>query len=301
MRNRNFSNNDSKPSETKAAAAQAFEQDRAAGITSVRVSSGIRVLDEGLDGGFQKSPGELVIFSGFEKQRKTTTIMNVLLNMYKSGLTEPTVWVCNEGSVSRIQALGDLWAMEATRLARQRNVGYITNGVYTVASFSRYEVLTREYTGTMNDVVQEAYEFIKALPIRMYFAGHKDGNSRDFFGVMARVASDIEFHGATQVIIDNFQGWKDSSETDYEVMNRVVPPIDDLAARYGALVLAVSQYSREGKIRGGNDASSRANLVIGTEYDPSMPTTLTLESKFARNRGYFKINVDLIPSCGLII
>jgi hypothetical protein len=274
-----------------------------AGETGRRISSGIPQLDLSLDGGFQFDPGELVVVSGFEKQRKTTLINNIVLNAFrKKEIDCSMVWVCNEGSVSSEQATADLWAMEATRLALIRDQKWRhPSGELKPFHFTRNQMMTQNFTGPVTESIEEAFEWVTNLPIRMYFAGLDDGNSRDFQGVLAKTAADIEFNDAKIVVMDNLQGWRESHEKDYEVMMRVVPPIDDLAAKYKVLLFAVSQYNTGGTSRGGNDISGKANLGIGTVYDQdNTPDRLGIESRFVRNRPSFKIDVPIIPSCGLI-
>jgi len=283
------------------AAGEKYKKQKEDGKVGHRISTGILAIDTAFGGGVQKNPGELVIVSGFEKQRKTSFTNTLMINMLRNHDQGALAWVCNEGSVDRVHALGDLWAMEASRLAIVERVGTSHNGEFVPFSFSRYDVLTNDYSGSIGDIIDRAYEYITTLPIRMYFAGMDDGDSLEFQGVMAKVAADIEFNGVEQVIIDNFQGWRISGESDYDVMNRVVPPVDNLVSRYGILTIAISQYSRDGKLRGGGGAEGRASMVVGTEYNQQeTPSILQLEYKYARSRPYFKVETNIVPACGLL-
>lgn len=278
-----------------------------------KASTMIPVLDEKLGGGFRINPGELVVFSGKEKQRKTTILKNIISSWHRGGLEGGTAWICNEQSTDSVYLLGELWALEATRLCLERGLTFrdpmdqTRELGWTLSADDVMDIngFSEKFQGRIPQVfqsIQDAYELVGTWNLRFYCAGLDDGNAMDAEAVCARVRTDIEFNGVTRVVVDNFQGWLQSTEKAYDVMVRTVPLVDAFTGTYHCLVIGLSQKSRNDQIMGGGGIEGRAQLVVDMAYDEvDSPNIVTMKRTYGRNRGYFKVEVRIDPKSGLIV
>lgn len=285
-----------------------FLEAKAQGKVGQRLPTMIPRLDRYLGGGLRIEPGELVGIAGFEKQRKTSLVRALIASWHWANAPGPTVWVCNEESVGTYDLMSDLWAQEATRLSLQRGLYFEANGQRLPRTFSRDDVMTRDWDSAFADAVKQAYQIITGWDIRIYGSALDEGNAMDFSSVMAQVRADIEFNGAKRVVLDNLQGWREGAEGDYDAMNRVVPGVAALVGNYHILTVALSQYTRDGKIRGSGGFEGRTNLILGTKYDekaePDAHNLMVMEIKkqYGRDRPYFHIeDLKIEPRSGLIV
>ena len=300
-----LANNSSKSYDpSQRAVIEEFDRRQREGQMGTFVPTGIHELDGKLGGGLLYDPGELVIISGREKQRKTTLAINMLMNMLWSKHINGFVWVSNEGSYDRVQAFADMWAMAATRISLERGLSFsLKDGTNIPRVFTRDNLMygLDKIHGSFLTAVMDARAEISQYHISYYFAGHDEGNSHDFEGTMARVRAELEFNDMKVVVLDNMQGWAESGEKDYDTIMRVLPPIDILTAQHHALTIALSQLSAEGRLRGGTNTAARANLVMSTAYNgQETPDMITVKNEYARKRGFFELNVAIDRSSGLI-
>lgn len=297
------------------AAFSRYEEDKEHGRLGRRIPTLIPLFDKGLGGGLRVDPGELVVLSGREKQRKTTLLLNIVAAWHTQGLDGATVWICNEQSMNTSDLIGHLWALEATREAFKRGLTYTAaTGGRKPWTFSKDQILEfhkdqDNYHGELLEVTQVARALVESWNIRFYCAAVNNGNAMDAESVFALARTDVEYKGAKRVVVDNLQGFRKSDESDYEVMNRVVPMVDAFPGTYGCLTIALSQLSRTkaewsggNQIKGGGGLEGRANLIIETSYDDEKATGIMgVKRTWGRNRLFFNYDLAIEPNSGLII
>jgi len=278
-----------------------FEKRKAENVMGRNVSVGHDVLDTNLGGGLQKDPGELVIISGGAKNRKTSCVSNFIAAFNAANVKGGWAWITNEHSLDSIQVMGNWWAQEATRFAIQRGVMYRDGGTSKQFSFSRDDVLMRDHYGDAGQCVKDARDLIESWNVRVYCLGFDDGNSGDAEGVIAKIKADIEYGGIEHVVVDNFQGWRKSAESEHDVMLRTAPLVSEITGYYKVLTIAISQYNdKSQRLLGGGNLEGMSNLILATKYDgKTNPNFMEIELAYGRTRPYFKTTVRIDPKSGL--
>jgi len=88
------------------------------------------------------------------------------------------------------------------------------------------------------------------LPIYLYARPMDQGGTGDLATALGWARLDCETRGVKLVVIDNLQSYREQGQTDYELMNWVVPPVTSLQSDYGLALFIISQESAEGNVRG---------------------------------------------------
>lgn len=242
-----------------------------------------------------------------------TTLLRNWIAAWCRDLKTGTIYICNEESVTAVQIFLDFVAQEATRIALREGLQrrYIDDsGVerQVPMSFTRQIIANDTYKDPdAAAAAHQAFELVENWPLRIYTAGLNEGNAGDYNAVLALARSAVEFQNVKQVACDNMQGWRTGEEDDYAAMTRTVPGVGAFTGVYNCLTVALSQYSRQGLVRGGGGLEGRVNVLLGTKYDEKeapdrqgfMPLEVVL--KAGRTRAYFSIKLKVEPRSGLIV
>lgn len=257
------------------------------------VRFGLSHLDRALYG-IDVDNGELVMIQAPEKARKTTTVMNIVMNYMTADLPleKPITIMDTLESGSPPDKVADKFiVMLAAEYIMAR--GH-TQADYCVAcdnpdckhlsmnvKWLRYQV--------RNPLQKEAIDFAREefskWPLTIYGAPIDMGNTRDLYwasgmGADGRWYRLMKERGAKIFISDHLQQYAflDGTQSDYEKQIRAVDSLGAFVATHKAVVFALSQISltsiREansgsGKwtASGGRKAAQEAVSILSTHYD----------------------------------
>lgn len=241
--------------------------------------------------------GELIVVQGPEKNRKTTFVANVIMNIMEGDKPKdkPVINIDSLESGMRPSKYKDvLVSMMATRfLIREK--GHVPHGVCPVCNspecvelkitpkFLRYMERTPAQMEALNWAIDRMYLW----KVLVHGAKIKEGNTRNlqeaYLGdkkSKARWLRMYEEFGMQILVVDHGQQYAFRDEpTDYEKQIRAVSAVGDFVSQYGVAAFFVSQVSltslraqrSSGKgvltAAGGAKAAQEANTVFTTTYD----------------------------------
>lgn len=253
---------------------------------------GIEPIDQatyGID-----SNGELIIFQGPEKERKSTVVANIICNYmtFPKLKDKPTTNIDSLESGMNPEKYRDfIIGIIASRLLIEQ--GHSPSGQCNACSggtcrelgitpkFLRYNVRSKKQLA----VIDTAKEIIYEWPLLIHGASINRGNTRNLGDaitgtkdIKARWRHLIDTYGMKVLVIDHVQQYmfKDA-ESDYEKQVRAIGEIGSFIAQHNVACLLISQVSlgsiREsrttgGKLMaaGGSKAAQEANTVFSVSY-----------------------------------
>ena len=275
---------------------------------------GIKPIDMalyGIDGS-----GELIIVQGEEKNRKTTFLINVIINFmtWPKLKQKPVTNIDTLESGMRpgkyrdtiISNLATRFLMEQGHRAHTRcpacdDTTCRELGIHP--KFLKYNTRTRAQ--------QEAIGYAKAVmdtwPLLIHGASIKQGNTRNLHEAAVGIKNQqarwhrlIEEYGLQILVIDHGQQYAFADEpTDYEKQIRAVSAAGDFVSQYGVACFFLSQVSltsvREvkqsgGKLiaAGGTKATQEGNTVFSVKYK-SGSGVAKLQIEESRDAGTFSV------------
>jgi hypothetical protein len=285
------------------------------------VPYGIEPLDRALYG-IDVLNGELIVILGPHKMRKTTFVMNVLVNIMlneRPKVKPYTVVDSLESSANPKRYRDSLLSIVATRYLLEQGHNAknfcpaceepVCRHMGITPDFLRYNSRTR----LQQQAIHYAIETMMGWPLDIYGANPFQGDTRSIDslrGPNSRWVRLIQEKGAKLFVDDHvqqFQG-QNPQATDYEKQIMAIGAVGDVVAQWSIACLMLSQVSLtsmkekqkgEGKLTasGGNKAAQEANVVYSTAYVPgSGRVGITIEE--SRKSGTFSLIQPLEDSSG---
>lgn len=288
------------------------------------VPYGIRVLDKNFYGIGVDRGGELVLLIAEEKNRKTTLVINIIINVN----TDPYIkhrpaWVIDtlESGMNEDRYTDAMIVNLASRHLIAKGHVPLSRGFCKACGKPQCQelVLTPEYihyhnlTSKQAEVVTQAEEEIMTWPVKVYGAALDRGDTRNLPAAVDLQREQyqqsrwlrLRDEGYDIFITDHVQQYRFGIEhqTDYEKMIRSMNRFGDFVASTGAVVFAVSQVSltsiREAKsggkltASGGRKGHQEATKIISTDYEPeSGSIKLNIEGSRVSGLGFSEVPLD---------
>ena len=296
---------------------------------------GINIIDQ-VTYGIDFHNGGLVVWQGEEKNRKTTTVLNIVRSILMSGRW-PDGWrialdVAESGMPPKkcrdmliAQVATDIlirwhwlgcdyqldWTLRqplpdrpADELIDVKNLGIDTK-------FLTY----RKRTETQQAAITQAIDIIARWPLDIFGPSRDAGQTRSISISPQRWQHCIEERGARLIVYDHVQQMNTNGNGgDYDKLERVVPLIADVVVKNPGLVFfAVSQVSmgsvREAKSglgnvtsRGGKKLQEEANDVFVVKYkDDGTTQKCVIELMESRSSPTVKVVQGIEPASGLFV
>lgn len=257
------------------------------------ISTGISFLDKALHGILRY--GDLWVWMGAQKNRKTTLWLNIIKNIQQYALSknqEPIlcVWDSLESGMTPARVKDTLVSMMATEYLIS-NVGHTPKrcpvchaeecrAIGISPEFLRYHNRTSEQQKAIDWAIAQMYNW----RIKLYGAATTEGNTRNLEATMKANVNRWwwlrEVFGAELFFIDHIQQYSFSTEmTDYEKQYKAVQAVGDFVAQSKASAAMLSQISvgswkmsQSGDTNpwaaGGFKAQQEANVIGFGEYKP---------------------------------
>jgi hypothetical protein len=286
---------------------------------------GIGPLDKALYG--IDPEGELVVVQGEQKNRKTTFVANVIMNIcsWDKADDKPTINIDTLESGMRPKKYRDmLISMAASRFLVQQ--GHRVHQACPACDTAecRELIISPKFlkyntrTALQRQAIEYALDVMQWWPVLIHGASVVQGNTRSLQEAAlgykkdkARWLSLVEDFGVRIIVVDHIQqyAFTDGTTTDYEKQIRAVAAISDFSSQHGVAFIALSQVSltslRESRdngakltAAGGAKAAQEANTVLSTSYkDGSGVMKIKIEE--SRDAGSFSIwqNMDDTSGC----
>lgn len=287
---------------------------------------GIRPLDLALYG-IDIINGEVLVFQGPPKRRKTTAVVNIIINFMTQANPEfiPTTVIDTlESGMNEKRYRDTILCNLATRYLLRDGHKYKEGCAACGGARCLHLGLTPDYlryntrTTVQSHALEEAMDTMSSWPLLLYSANKQAGNTRDLVSTMlppekglSRWEYLIEEFGARVLISDHLQQYiipSGNKLSDYEKQIMVVEESSRIVAQYKAVLFLLSQVSltsqREaaagtGKYTamGGQKAEAEATSVFSVDYAPgSGRMTITLEE--SRKYQSFSVYQTLEDSSG---
>lgn len=252
------------------------------------VPYGIEMLDKALYG-VDIVNGELIMVLGEEKRRKTTFVVNVLINMFmgKKPKEKPLVLIDTLESSMRPRRYRDtlianLASRSILRLGHRPGEycpicrDAVCKELKLTPEFLRF----RQRTQTQEMAIAQAMEEMYAWPLMLYGPGIGEGHTRNLTSARDRWTKHIQEDGAKIIVSDHVQQYSfgEGIVSDYEKQIRAVAEIGEVVGEHAVAFFLISQVSltsiREaasgtGSIgaAGGRKGQQEANTVFLVGYE----------------------------------
>lgn len=268
---------------------------------------GIKPLDKAL-WGIDTSSGEMNLLLGPEKQRKTTFIMNVIVNIFKNKNPNVNVRVVLDSLESGsppernrdtlISILASQMLMEIGHVPTSHGRCPVCNSEQCKElRFSPEFLKFVSRSHQQRDVIDKAKQEMNSWNLNLYGASHIQGTTRDLKTSDQRWRY-LSEKGYNIFVIDHVQQYNISeTATDYEKQLRAVSAVGSFVAETNSVVFLLSQVSLwsqrdQGGIgltaSGGKKGHQEANSILSTKYeDNSGYVKITLEE--SRKSGGFSM------------
>ncbi len=260
------------------------------------VPYGIKVLDKAFYGIGVDRGGELVLLIAEEKNRKTTLMINILINvMTNPNISNKPGWVIDtlESGMNEARYTDAVITNLASRYLMQQGHLPLSRGQCPACATSQCKelVLTPEYiyyfklSKAQKEAMQRAEAVAETWKVNIFDAALDQGDTRNLTGAVNMTNPDrsrwskLRDQGYDIFVTDHLQQYRFGIEhqTDYEKMVRSMNAMGDFVASTGAVVFSVSQVSltsiRESKgggkltASGGRKGHQEATKIISTHYE----------------------------------
>ena len=285
---------------------------------------GIRPFDMALYG-MDTANGELLLIQGPEKQRKTTAVINIVVNYMtsdKPAVKPVTVIDTLESGMRPARYRDQLISNLVTRLLLTQGHRYreacpvcgtpVCRELGITPDFLRFNTRTAVQKAT----IDEAIEIMRAWPLRIYGASPTEGDARNLqvsvSGKEARWTRLVNEYGAKVFVTDHIQQYTFPDEpADYEKQLRSISAVSNVVAQQSIVCLMLSQVSltsqREasagtGKYyaAGGRKAAAEATSIFSVNYESgSGKMCITLED--SRKASSFSVWLELEDASGAFL
>jgi hypothetical protein len=294
------------------------------------VPYGVPILDKNLYGVGVDRGGELILFIGEEKMRKTTLVINILINIMTNNkvFMKPfTVIDTLESGMPPEKYVDNMTANLASRYLLATGHSPISSGYCKAcenrqckelrldAKYLYYMGLTKE----QKFAVERARDTMRGWPIELYGTSFDKGDTRnlekasgfngtswelEIAGKKPRWIDAIE-RGMRLLVVDHAQqfSFMEGFVNDYEKLVRVVAALGDVVGKYEVVNFLVSQISlssiREAKAggkltaSGGRKPHQEANAIVSTGYqEGSGIMKVSLEGSRESGTGFEEYSIE---------
>lgn len=281
------------------------------------VPLGLGVIDAAI-WGLNMIDGDLILIIGEEKNRKSTLLYNILINIMMNKLPETKPKVCFdtlEPGVPPKRVRDLLLCNVATRLLLE--IGHKQAGACSICGGSKCkqiglspEVLRfRKLTDEQNAVISAARMETNKWPLRIYGPAEEEGQTKNIQKANQRWRELVD-EGCQIIMSDHLQQY-DIPGNEYERQAQALGFINVLVAEMKIAFLAVSQVSltsiREAKqgigvldATGGRKAAQDCNIEFTVHYHPSIQS-IEVEITRTRRSGQTQAMIPIERESGAII
>lgn len=286
------------------------------------VPYGIRILDKNFFGIDPLRNGELVLIIAEEKNRKTTLMINIIINVcINKNVVRPRKWVIDtlESGMNEARYTDQMIVNLASRYLIDTGHKPISAGFCPACGSRECKelVLKPEYlslfklTPQQKKSVERAEEEMMTWPVMIFDASLEKGDTRnlpaavDMSDAHSRWRILAEEKGYDTFVSDHLQQYRFGFETqtDYEKMLRAMNAHGDFVASTGTVVFDISQVSltsiREAKsggkltASGGRKGHQEATKVIASSYEnDSGKVGISIESSRVSSVGFGEYLID---------
>lgn len=279
------------------------------------VPYGIRPIDNALYG-MDVINGETILWQGAEKNRKTTGVINILINLMlsKKPIVKPGVSIDTlESGMNPRRYRDTMIANLATRYLLGRGHRYKEHCPVCNSSTCQQLGLTPEFlrfrprSPQQKEAIEYALDTMRSWPIVIYGANPKEGNTRSLASAVqgvnkmkARWKRLIDEAGIKIFVVDHIQQYMFEKElSDYEKQLRTVAAMSDLVAQESIVAFMLSQVSltsrRDAAVgigdltaSGGAKAAAEASTIFTVSYT-SGSSKMAIHLQNSRRTGSFTV------------
>lgn len=284
------------------------------------VRYGIKALDKALYG-INTTTGELNVILGPEKQRKTTLLLNILLNIQQDPRLDDTtrpgfVLDTLESGMNPERVRDSLVSMMATKKMMLDGHRYMErcpacdNAKCGILGISPEFLMYNNRSKHQQEAIDWAFEEMRKWRLHIYGAALRQGNTRSMKVATPRW-TDLVKEGYKIFASDHIQqySFSDASfESDYEKQIQGVSRIAEFVAQNNTAFFLLSQVSLTSqraaqsgtdRIRasGGQKGAQEANTILATEYTPGSGR-MTIKLMDSRKAGRLDTSVELEDASG---
>lgn len=264
------------------------------------VSYGIAPIDA-LTYGMDMYNGEMNVLLGQEKNRKTTFLINILINV----MTNRTRKARPAWAVDSLESGMNAKKYRDTIIANLATRFLMADG-HTVGTFCprcnadtcREIGLNHKYmryfkrTPAQQQAIRLAFDEMMQWPLLIYDAHPERGDTRDLDKAQARWRWLKEKYPELIISVDHLQQYsingKGGEATDYEKQIKVVSVCADFVAQTGAVQHVLSQVSL-GSVRDARSGNGQVNAAGGTKSQQEGNNVFQVTYK--SGSGYMKIGI----------
>lgn len=284
------------------------------------VPYGIKPLDKALYG-LNVVTGETILIMGQQKMRKTTFLLNIIIN-YMLRMDDPPVTSIDslESGMPQSRVRDTMIANLATRYLLHKRHKYKEacpvcgtdkcKELGLSPEFLMFNTRSKTQAHAIEWAKERMYQWKKKLFI--FDASPKRGNTRSLSKAIGERWLDLVENFGVQVLVsDHIQQYSFPSSgfiTDYEKQVQSVAAASDIIAKYGVVAFLLSQVSLKsvrdarqglGKVNasGGNKGAAEANVVFKVDYEQNSGEML-INLQESRKAGAFSIWQPLEDSSG---
>lgn len=254
------------------------------------IKYGVPVLDMHLRG-VHDNIGELILFIGEEKRRKTTLVVNLVINLmqseYNNRRLKTVIETLESGMPPDTYADTIITNMASRYLMRK---GHKPHGACPLCQgkCSQLEInvdflYLNKRSKEQKEALQYALDTTHSWPIKYYGPSSQEGDSRNLYSVFdpdgGRLTELVEDGEIELLVVDHSQqydiGIQDA--TIYDIQSKVIKAAGTFTAKYKTVTWLISQVSLSslkefksgGKIRskGGKEGHEESNAIVSTSYD----------------------------------
>lgn len=279
------------------------------------VPYGIPPIDKALYG-MDVVNGETILWQGAEKNRKTTGVVNVIINLMlaKRPVVKPGVAIDTlESGMNPRRYRDTMIGNLATRYLLSNGHRYKEFCPVCNDASCRQMGITPEFlrfrprSSAQKDAIEYARDTMRSWPIAIYGANPKEGNTRSLRAavqgeksIKARWARLIDEAGVKIFVVDHIQQYMFERElSDYEKQIRTVAAMSDVVAQKSIVAFILSQVSltsrRDAAVgvgdltaAGGAKAAAEASTIFTVSY-ASGSSKMAIHLQNSRRTGSFTV------------
>jgi hypothetical protein len=281
---------------------------------------GIPFLDKRLFG-INTVDGELILIIGEEKQRKTTLVINTIVNIMtaeKPEVKPHTVIDTLESGMppgrytdQLVSNLASRYLMEIDHIPASMGKCQVCGDFCKELRLSPEHLNYLPLSSQQRVAVTKAVAHMKEWPVDIWGAGMNQGDTRNLKNTVGDLDQEsrwiwsAENKGSKIFVIDHVQQYRfdDIVNSDYEKLIRAVNSIGSFVAAYKTAVFLVSQISMwsmreakaggKAKASGGKKPHEEANVIIKSSYeDNSGQLGVSLEDSRKSGSGFQHLIID---------
>ena len=249
---------------------------------------GVDAFDKAIYG-MNRVTGEFILVQSQEKNRKTTFVINTIINMMMHDPNRRPMTVIDvlESAMNTrtyrdaiLVNLAGRWMMDQGHLAGRHCP--ICGGACKELTLSFRNIRLIHKSKTQMHALEYAVDEFASWPIHLYGAGLMEGTTRRLTISANRWSRLVEKFGAEVLVSDHVQQYYDPNkpdETAYARLERAIPVLANTVAEYHVIGFCISQVSLgsvkeaqsgQGKLTamGGAKGAAEGSIIISTKYAP---------------------------------